>query len=210
MDQQLNRLPTELVSELSRCGEVQRFDRGEILIQEGERANTLLVLLSGKLKVYSLDQRDREVIYNQLGPGEILGEMLLDGGTRSASVKALVPSECLVVDAEQARALLRAHPDFAECLVVKLISRLRTATRTIRSLALHDVHERVVALLEEVAVPDGDVRRVPRHYTQGQIAAHIGATREMVNHIVRDLRVGGYLRKDAEHQLILLKKLPKR
>ena len=209
MDRLKDRLPQALLQQLSTRGDVRRFKSGQILINEGDVADSLYVLLSGQLKVFSHDRRNREVIYNTLEPGEIFGEMLLDGGRRSASVKAIKYSECLVIDGDKSRELLRAHPDFAECLVLKLISRLRNATRTIRSLALDDVLGRVVALLEEVAIVEGDVHRVPRNFTQAEIANRVGASREMVNHIVRDLVKGGYIHKDARHQMTLLKKLPK-
>lgn len=210
MDRLKDRLPEELVRRLAASGDVRHFQSGQILMSEGDVADSLYVLISGELKVFSEDDDDREIVLNTIGPGEILGEMLLDGGRRSASVKALCDSECLVIGEEKVRELVRELPDFAELLIHKLISRLRSATRTIRSLALHDVRERVTALLEEVAVSEGDVRRVPRQFTQAEIANRVGASREMVNHIIRDLRRSGYLHKDDRHQMTLLKAMPTR
>lgn len=208
MDRLKDRLPEGLLQQLAARGDVCRFQSGQVLITEGNVADSLYVLISGQLKVFSRDDSDREVVFNVLHPGEILGEMLLDSGRRSASVKAIVDSECLIINGERIRELMRLHPDFAETLVLRLIARLRSATRTIRSLAFNDVHERVVVLLEEVAVLDGDVRQIPRLYTQAEIANRVGATREMVNHIIRDLRRGGYIHKDARHQMTLIKPLP--
>ena len=207
MDRMNDRLPSTLLRQLSARGDVCHFESGHLLIHERDVPDALYVLLSGQMKVFSHDNRNREVVYNTLGPGEIFGEMLLDGGRRSASVRAIADSECLVIDGDKCHELVRAYPDFAECLILKLISRLRGATRMIRSLALDDVHGRVVALLEEVAVAEGDARRIPRSFTQSQIASRVGASREMVNHIVRDLMMGGYIHKDAAHRMTLLKKL---
>ena len=54
-------------------GDVRRFSRDAMLIVEGAVSSSLFVLLSGRLKVFSRDNRGREVIYNQVGPGEVFG-----------------------------------------------------------------------------------------------------------------------------------------
>lgn len=199
-----------LLSALSADGRVRQLDAGDVLFQEGDAADAMYLLLSGRLKVYASNDSAREVIYNELAPGELLGEMLLDGGQRSASVRALEPSDCLVVAGEGVRGLLHAHPEFAEVLVLKLISRLRHATRTIRALALDGVYERVAALLEQVAVGSDGHRQVPRTLTQIEIARRVGASREMVNQVLRDLVRGGFIHKDRSHRMTLLKPLPER
>lgn len=199
-----------LVAVLSGGVQVRSLEGGEVLFCEGDASDAMYLLLSGALKVYSCNDSGREVVYNVLAPGELIGEMLLDGGPRSASVKALEASECLMVEGGDVRGLLRAHPEFAEVLVLKLISRLRNATRTIRSMALEGVYERVVALLEQVAVGVGGQRTVPRSFTQIEIARRVGASREMVNQVLRDLVKGGFIHKDRSHRVTLLMPLPGR
>lgn len=203
-------LPQALIDTLSTEGWVLRLATGDVLFQEGDASDAMYLLLSGALKVFSRNDNGREVVYNVLAPGELLGEMLLDGGLRSASVQALEASECLVVDGNEVQDLLQAHPAFAEILLLKLIARLRHATRTIRGMALEGVYERVVALLEQVAVGDGPKRQVPRLLTQIEIARRVGASREMVNQVLRDLMKGGFIHKDRAHRMTLLKPLPER
>lgn len=203
------RMPAELVSLLTLACSIRRLDAGESLVEEGDTSDTLYILLSGQLKVFTHGPKGREVVYNMLEPGELVGEMFLDGEPRSASVKATVPCECLVVPGDGIRGLLRAHPDFAEFMVVNLISRLRQTTRKIRSLALEGVYERTVALLEALASGEGSMRRIPSKLTQGEIAGRIGATREMVNHVLRDLERGGFIVKSGS-QRVIAKPLPKR
>lgn len=209
MDDPPNRLPSSLLGELSEHGGVHRFVAGETLFDEGAVSDSLYVLIDGQLKVYSRSANGREVVYNVLSPGEIVGEMTLDGGPRSASVKAVSDSYCLIVNACEIRELMRAHPAFAECLVLMLITRLRSATRKIRSLALDGVYERVIALLEEAKFVDGEEQRIPRDLTQLEIANRIGASREMVNHVLRDLIRGGFIAKDSQHRMTIIKKLPR-
>lgn len=203
-------LPTPILDAASAAGGLRRLAAGDVLFHEGEASDTVYVLLSGSLKVYSRNEGGREVVYNVLSPGEMLGEMVLDGGPRSASVQALEASECLALEGDDVRGLLRRHPEFAQVLVLKLIARLRNATRTIRSMALEGVYERVAALLERAAVDVGGQRRVPRNLTQVEIARRVGAGREMVHHVLHGLIQGGYIHKDRSHQMTLLKPLPPR
>lgn len=204
-----NVLSAELLAQLALCGEASTFARNELLIVEGAVADALYILVSGQLKVFTVDRKGRELVYNILQPGEFFGEMFLDGGRRSASVKALVDSRCIVVDHLALRRFMASYPEFAECLVRQLIARVRHATRLSRNLAFHDVYQRTVDLLEQVASDGQEVRTVPIKLTQQEMAERVGATREMINHILRDLMRGGFLSRDDNRQLVF-KALPRR
>ncbi|QIL21339.1 Crp/Fnr family transcriptional regulator [Thermomonas sp. HDW16] len=203
------RIPQELLRRLLTAGDTRRYAAGEILFHQGDASDALYVLLSGRLRVYSGNANGREVVYNVLEPGDTLGELLLDGGPRSASVQAVTESECLVIKSDALRTLIRTYPELAERLMLRLIARLRHATRTIHSLALDGVFERVTTLLEENAVVDGETRHVPAYLTQQEIANRIGATREMVNHVMQRLRRDGYISRNAQRRTAILKPLPK-
>ena len=201
-------LSPEIVADLMGRGDVRRFSRDAMLIVEGAVSSSLFVLLSGRLKVFSRDDRGREVIYNQVGPGEVFGEMILDGGPRSASVKALTEVECLEVRVSEIREFMRQCPEFAESLVCRLVERLRVSTAQSRSLALDSAFARTVASIDELAVSDRQRRYLPASVTQQQIAARIGATREMVNLIFRRLIRDGFLVRDSEVGVVIAKALP--
>ena len=200
---------TQLLRQLVARGGSKAFARGEVLIEEGEQSDSLYILLAGELKVYTRGDNGRELVYNVMQPGEFFGEMFLDGGLRSASVKAVKPSICVVVGPEQFREFLATYPEFAECLVLKLIARVRHATEQLRNVVMKDAYERVTSLLNTLAVPDGGLRTLDKSVTQQEIADRIGASREMVNHIFRELVRGGYLVKDEDRRMILAKELPK-
>jgi CRP/FNR family cyclic AMP-dependent transcriptional regulator len=71
---------------------------------------------------------------------------------------------------------------------------VREATESVKSLALEDVYARVIRLLNDISDPiEGGQRRVRERLTQQDIADRIGASREMVSRIVKDLTAGGYL-----------------
>jgi CRP/FNR family cyclic AMP-dependent transcriptional regulator len=206
---QQDQLSKELLSQLSLRGQLRTFARGELLIQEGEQSDSLFILVAGELKVFTQGENGRELVYNVLRPGEFFGELFLDGGPRSASVKAVCTSMCVIVGPNEFRSFLGGYPEFAECLVLKLISRVRHATEQLRAMAMKDVYQRAVALLNDLAVADGDVRAIDKSITQQEIADRIGATREMVNHVIRELVRGGFLVRDRDRRMVLAKELPK-
>lgn len=206
----VDNLSPELLAQLALCGDARRYGRNELLIVEGAVSDALYVLVTGQLKVFTRDSKGHELVYNILQPGEFFGELFLDGGLRSASVKAVVDSQCIVVDQLAIRGLMKAYPEFAECLVYKLIGRLRHATQLSRSLGLQGVYERTVDLLDQVAMGEQDVRVLPVTMTQQEIADRVGATREMINHVLRDLMRGGFLTRDENRRLVLTRTLPKR
>jgi CRP/FNR family cyclic AMP-dependent transcriptional regulator len=203
-------IPSDLLAELMRQGATRAFSRNEMVITEGASSDALFILVSGQLKVFTRDSKGREVVYNILQPRELFGEMFLDGGARSASVKSMVESECLVIEAAQIRTLIAAYPGFAECLIQSLIARLRHTTLMVKSLVLNDVYERTTALLNQVAISEGESRVVPSSMTQQEIADRIGATREMVNHVIGELMKGGFITRDDKRRLVFAKSLPSR
>lgn len=202
-------LPPALLEALGRLGELHGFDAGDLLIREGDTSNSLYVLVSGGVKVFTHNAKGRELVYNTLGPGEYFGELALDGQPRSASVRAVTAGECLAISGERIRLLFETNPDFVFQVVIKLIHLLRRATHKLKSFALEDVYGRILALIDEEAIETDEVRRLPRELTQQEIANRIGSSREMVNHVMRDLVRGGFVQKSRRNGLILRKDLPR-
>ena len=200
-------LSDTLLREIAATGGVKRYPANTVLINEGDTADTLFIILSGRVKVYAGNDSGKEVILNEHGPGEYVGEVPLDGGVRSASVMTLEPTTCALVTGGNLREFIATHPDFALHLIRNLILRLRTLTDSVKSLALDDVYSRVVGLLQKLAVPEGEHRAVPQRLTQQEIADRVGASREMVNRIFKDLTIGGYLSVKSG-RIVLLKNLP--
>ena len=182
-----------LLREIADQGGVRRYQPNTILINEGDTSDSLYILLSGRVKVYSTSPDGKEVVFTTHGPGEYLGELSLDGGVRSASVMTTEPTVLSVVTGATLRQFIEAHPEFALHLIRKLIWRVRQATDSIKSLALQDVYGRVVRQLNERSVPCGSERVVQERLTQQNIADRVGSSREMVSRILKDLTAGGYI-----------------
>lgn len=193
------------LAKLAKMGEFRLYPKNEILITEGEQSNALYILVKGQLKAFTRNPSGREVIFNIMKPGELFGEMFLDGGRRSASVKAMEASECIVLEESQFRALISKHKDFAESLIQVLITRLRSSTQMVKDLVLSDVHGRTIALLNQVATVEGKLRVVPLSLTQQEIADRVGATREMINHVIGKLVEEGSLSRDERRRLVFSK-----
>jgi CRP/FNR family transcriptional regulator, cyclic AMP receptor protein len=190
--------------EIAERGNVRRYPAHTVIISEGDAADTLYVILSGRVKVYASNDSGKDVILSVLGAGDLLGEMAIDGGSRSASAVTLEPTTCALVSGAELRTFIVAHPDFAHHLILKLITRVRSLTGQVKSLALEDVYRRVVALLEATSEPDGERQRVvTQKMTQQDIAEHVGSSREMVSRIFKQLTIGGYVAIEGKHIRLL-------
>ena len=203
----LSPLEDDTLRDIAATGVVRTFTRNAVLINEGDVGDALYVLLSGRVKVYSSNEAGREFVIDFHGPGEYVGEMSLDGAPRSASVMTVEPTTCAVVNRAQFRDFILAHPDFAMHLIERLIHRVRVTTSNLKSLALSDVYGRLVRLLNAL-VQEVDGRSVvPEKLTQQDIADRVGASRDMIGKLMKDLVAGGYLAVE-DRTITLLKKLP--
>jgi CRP-like cAMP-binding protein len=192
-----------VLREIAARGGVRHYPANAVIINENDAADSLFVILAGRVKVYASNAAGKEVILTTLGAGEYVGELALDGGPRSASVMTLEPTSCAVVTGANLREFIVAHPDFAQHLILNLIARVRRLTGSVKSLALDDVYSRVVGLLQSMAVEQGGQRVVAQRLTQQDIAEHVGSSREMVSRVFKELTTGGYVRVDGGRITIL-------
>ena len=174
-------------------GIARSYPRNAIIVTEGDQTDSLYVILEGRVKVFVSDGEGHDMVLSTQGPGEYFGEMGLDEGPRSASIMTLEPSRFLVVQKDDFRDFIMKNPAFALSLIAKLIHRARSLTASVKSLALMDVYGRVARLLLELAEESGGKLAIPQRLTQQEIASRIGASREMVSRILKDLSTGGYL-----------------
>ena len=193
---------------IAETGIVRTFPKNAVLIHEGDAGDALYIVLQGRVKVYASNAQGREFAIAFHGPGEYVGEMTLDGGVRSASVVTIDPTVCAIVHREQFREFILKNPDFALHLIEKLINRVRATTEDVKSLALTDVYGRLVRLLNTLAVAKEDgTSVVPEKLTQQAIAERVGASRDMIGKLFKDLVAGGYLAIE-DRTITILRKLP--
>ena len=192
---------------LVRHAHKKTYRRNAILINEGDRTDSMYVIESGKVKVYLSNEDGKEVILSMEGPGSYIGEIaLLDDEPRSASVVTLERSVFQIITKDDFRACLAGNPDLALSVIRTLTLRLRSVTEKIRNLALRNVYGRVVNTLTHLTEERDGRQVVTEKLTQQDIADMIGASREMVSRILHDLVAGGYL--TIENRQITILKTP--
>jgi CRP/FNR family cyclic AMP-dependent transcriptional regulator len=195
---------------LAQRGAIRTYKKNSVIINEGDVGESLFILLQGRVKVYATDDSGREITYGNIDVGAYFGEMSLDGGPRSASVITLEPCICCVVTRNSVRDHLAVEPEFAMELVTQVIRRARMATETARKMALLDVYGRVISTLESEEGPGRPEAPVMlQQITHQSIASRVGASREMVSRLLKDLEKGGYISLGVK-KITLLRKLPAR
>ena len=197
-------LDDECLRPLMQVAMLRSIPRHTVVLNAGDSTDNIYFVLSGALKVQVSDEDGREVILSKLGPGELFGEMgVLDDHPRSATVLAVEPSQVVVMGKADFKQCLVDNPDVSLFIMRNLTKRLRMADRNIESLALLDVYGRVARLLLESA-DDVDGRKVvTQKLTKQDIGKMIGASREMVSRVMRDLSAQGLI-EERDGQLILL------
>jgi CRP/FNR family cyclic AMP-dependent transcriptional regulator len=206
---QLAAIADPFVRELAALGRVRSYPKNTVFITEGDSSDSVFVVLAGRIKIFLSDTEGHEMILDTQGPGEYVGEMALDGNPRSASVMTMESTVFSVVSREPIKEAIRRNPDFALDMISKIIDRARLATNSVKDLALLDVYGRVARLLLNMAVDRNGKLEIPEKLTQQEIAERVGASRDMVSRIFRDLTAGGYITVESRH-ITINKKPPAR
>jgi CRP/FNR family transcriptional regulator, cyclic AMP receptor protein len=183
----------------------RRFKRGETIVEQGKKSNALFILLTGRARVVTSDTRGREVILATLNPGDHLGEMsLIDNDPHSATVRAEVQTDVLMLGRIEFARCLPENTTMAYAVMKGLVQRLRQADRKIESLALLDVYGRVARALLEFARDDGKGNMIVRERISRQdIAKMVGASREMVSRVMKDIEERGFIETQEDGSTLI-------
>ena len=182
----------------------RRFRRGEVMVEQGRMSHALFILLNGRARVLAANSRGREVILEVLEAGDYVGEMsLIDNEPAPASVRAETSTDTLMLSRAD---FVRCLPDSSSlsfAIMRGLVRRLRAADRQIESLALLDVYGRVARTLIQMADVEPD-RRIIRHKVSRQdMAKVVGASREMVSRVMKELEGRGAIRTLPDGSVVL-------
>lgn len=197
------------LEDIARYAGMRRVARGVTVVQAGEASDSVYFVLNGSMKVLVSDEDGREVIFTIIGQGAVFGEMgIFDASPRSASVVSAVPSDLVVFSQADFLSIMKNHFDVSLRIMGSMAQRLREADRKIESLALMDVYGRVARLLLDMAeIVDGNCL-IKKKISKQDIAKMIGASREMVSRVMKDLIARGLVRETAQGQLLLLDHSP--
>ncbi|WP_309684309.1 Crp/Fnr family transcriptional regulator [Polaromonas sp.] len=187
----------------------RRFKRGEPIVEQGKKSNALSIILTGRARVITTDNRGREVILATLQPGDYVGEMsLIDDEPHSATVRAEIQTDALILGRLEFARCLPENSSMAYAVMKGLVQRLRHADRKIESLALMDVYGRVAKALLESASEDSAGNAVIRDKVSRQdLAKMVGASREMVSRVMKDLEERGFIETREDGSVLVKERL---
>ena len=187
----------------------KHYPKNAVVLTEGEMGDSLYLIQSGKVKVFIGDQDGREMILKILGAGDFFGEMsMIDKQPRSASVTTIESSVFLVLSHAAFEKCVEKIPRIANMVMRILAQRVREADRKIGTLAMMDVYGRVASTLLELAVNENGKMIVSEKLSQQDLANMVGASREMVNRILKDLAERGFISVESKSITIINHSLP--
>jgi CRP/FNR family transcriptional regulator/CRP/FNR family cyclic AMP-dependent transcriptional regulator len=185
----LRGLPPDALATLTSIARRRTYKRGEVIFHMGDPGDTLFILESGRVKVYSYAESGEETVLAIVGPGSCFGELaLIDGEPRSATVEALEPVEAVSIGRTPFQGLLQDHPQTGQFLLRVLAAKIRYLTGVVSDLAFLDLEGRLakklLELADEYGKPQADGVLIDIVLPQDVLAHMVGATRASVNKLI--------------------------
>src|SRR5215468_841995 len=189
----------------------QRFDRGELLFNEGDRCEGLYLVANGKIRIFKLSPTGREQILAVEGPGSSFAELpVFDGGNYPAAASALEDSQVLFISRKDFQNFCREHPEVALKVIAIVGARLRRLVGIIEELSFTTVRQRLIAMILRLAQAGHTRSKEGIHIeltkSHNDLAAELGTVRELVSRNLSRLEAEGFL--DVEGRKIIVKDLP--
>src|SRR3954466_4416686 len=186
----------------------RRFRRGELVVEQGKKSNALFILLSGRARVTTSDPRGREVILAVLNAGDYVGEMsLIDNEPHSATVRCELQCDVLILGRAEFARCLPENSSLSYAIMRGLVTPLRSADRQIESLALLDVYGRVARTLLDMSEMEGEVKVIRNKVSRQDLAKVVGASREMVSRVMKDLEGRGMVQTQENGWVVIKEQL---
>ena len=202
-------LGIEELEKLVEFAPVRRYKARTVVIEKGDAANALYVILDGRVRIFAQGDEDKEITLNELGAGEYFGELaLITDKPRCASAMTTADSRLLAVSKTEFTEFLATTPDAAPRMINYLADKVQELTQDVERLALQDVYGRLVGVLNERA-RESDGRLITGPLTQQEIANLVGASREMISRIFKELKAGDYISLEGK-RIVLERELPAR
>lgn len=201
-------LPPERVELIARALLTGRFRKGQLIFQQGDDGDAMYLVESGLVKISAESADGQEAILTEIRPGETFGELaLLDGAPRSATATALADTVTLRLPRQAFDELLETDSTFPRRIMESLAHELRRATNHVGELHFLDLPGRLAARLARMgreAAP-GETRDISlgRYYSQTELAAMIGGTRQSVNRYLGEFVDDGLIRIERDDVVIV-------
>lgn len=189
-------MPAEQLVSLVPSLDRRAYDKGQVILHQGDPGDSLFVVVSGRVRIYTLSPEGHELSVWICDEGDFFGEMaLLSGEPRSANAEAMQPTEVLLLHRQAFRTFLLSNPQAAIHTIETLSRRLRSTTESAEGLMSLSVTQRVarrlLELSERYGVAQEDGLLIDLDLSQEAIATLAGTTRESANRALSALRDQG-------------------
>lgn len=203
----LGSLSDSALDTLIRRGRVRKYAAGDYLCRRHDRADTVMIIITGWIKITNSNADGREVVLNFLGAGDTNGEMAaLTGKLRTADAIALTETEVFLIYARDLLPILTAHPQTLIELVEMLCEKLRAASAIIEDSSL-DMRRRIARGLLRLAWQHGRTSkegiRVNLRASQSELGGYLGLSRENVSRQLCELRDANVIVNDGAKIVII-------
>jgi len=185
-------LPRAMLQQIGGMAQIKELAAGEFLFREGEPGSALFGVISGEIRIQTSSKDGRDFNLNTIGAGEIIGEIaFLDGGTRTASGRALVSSTLFSVPRPPLMVLLQKQPQIAIRLLELVCQRVRWTSDQVAEFAFVPPAARLarrVLHLARSARTSADGSTLEVRISQAELARFLGVSRQIVNGYLQNWR----------------------
>jgi CRP/FNR family transcriptional regulator, cyclic AMP receptor protein len=190
------------VDELMARARVRRYDPGEIIFLMGSPGDSMMVVLSGDVRISVPSADGRELVLAILHEDEHFGEIaMLDGRERTTDACALTRCTVATLERRDALAFFERHPTAWMRLVEVLCGRLRATDQHIAEIALLKLPVRLakaVLRIADLQSATADSKIAALQFSQRELGNLIGTTRETVNRCLREWQRSGIVRVEGD------------
>jgi len=205
------KLSASEIDALIRYSRVERYRAGREIFPKGSPGQSLMAVLRGSVKIGSLSDSGKEIVFTIFNAGDIFGEIaMLDGEERSADATAMTDCELLVLNRRELLPVLENRADLLMVLLKILCRKLRLTTEQVEDVTFRHLESRVAKALVQLAEGVGphNTRRpsAELHVSQRELGNMAGGSRESVNKQLQiwhrqgliDLGKGSIMIRDVE------------
>lgn len=179
-------LPDETIDKLADLAHRESFAKGQLIFAQGTSGDSLYGIASGRVRIFTADDKGHEIFLNELGPGQTFGEIaLLDGLERTASAVAIATTQLVAIPRTSFLSLMERDTGLSLQMMKLLCERLRWISKFIEESTLLTGPARVAARVASLVVAFGTKTKDNRYelqISQADLARFLGISRQVVNH----------------------------
>jgi CRP/FNR family transcriptional regulator, cyclic AMP receptor protein len=188
----LGSLPAADLAGIAAVSRLRTLRRGQVVFSAGDPGDTLIVVVSGQVKVVVRSADGGELTLTVIQPGGVFGEIsVADSGPRSADAETLEESRLLFIPREAIQEMCARVPALTLALTSSLAGTLRRLTEAAADLVFLDLPRRVAKVL--LSQPRGADGRIRCTLSQHELSNQVGSTRQSVNAALRGFERRGWV-----------------